>query len=204
MSQNVVYVGIDVDDVRYYGAALDKRTGETLDFQCRPTLKGLVQQLNKVQENFGGLAFKLCYEASYVGFSLQADLKAQGFDCEVVPPSSIPRRAGKAVKTDRIDATEMAELYANGLLTIVAASDAQTEQDCDLLRSRQQLIQQQGKDTQTHPLIATAQWLSLQALGSAQDPLANPSLRLARQNDCRMCGQPEGQSVTTAARAQNQ
>jgi hypothetical protein len=48
------------------------------------------------------------------------------------------------VKTDRIDATEMAELYANGLLTIVAASDAQTEQDWDLLQSRQQLIQQQG------------------------------------------------------------
>jgi hypothetical protein len=60
MSQNVVYVGIDVDDVRYHGSALDKRTGETLDFQCRPTLKRLVQQLNKVQEYFGGLPFKLC------------------------------------------------------------------------------------------------------------------------------------------------
>ena len=104
MSQNVIYVGIDVDDERYHGSALDKRTGEVLDFQCRPTLKGLVSQLKKVQEYFGGLQFKLCYEASYVGFSLQHDLKAQGFDCEVVAPSSIPRRAGKAVKTDRIDA----------------------------------------------------------------------------------------------------
>ena len=59
-------------------------------------------------------------------------------------PSSIPRRAGKSVKTDRIDAAELAEFYANGLLTIVAAPDAQLEQDRDLLRSRQQLMQQQG------------------------------------------------------------
>ncbi len=145
MGENVIYVGIDVDDVRYHGSALDKRTGEVLDFRCRPTLKGLVQQLKKVQEYYGGSQLQLCYEASYVGFSLQRDLKARGFDCEVVAPSSIPRRAGKAVKTDRIDAMELAEFYANDLLTIVAAPDAQTEQARDLLRSRQQLMQQQGK-----------------------------------------------------------
>ena len=37
MSQHVIYVGVDVDDVRYHGSALDKRTGEVLDFQCRAT-----------------------------------------------------------------------------------------------------------------------------------------------------------------------
>jgi transposase len=61
-----------------------------------------------------------------------------------VAPSSIPRRAGKSVKTDRIDAAELAEFYANGLLTIVTAPDAEVEQDRDLLRSRRQLMQQQG------------------------------------------------------------
>ena len=50
MSQNVIYIGVDVDDVRYHGSALDQCTGEVLDFQCRPTLKGLVGQLEKVQE----------------------------------------------------------------------------------------------------------------------------------------------------------
>ncbi len=50
MNQNVIYVGIDVDDVRYHGSALDRRTGEVLDFQCRPTLKGLVPQLEKVRQ----------------------------------------------------------------------------------------------------------------------------------------------------------
>ena len=98
-----------------------------------------------MQEYFGGSQLKLCYEASYVGFSLQRDFKGRGFDCEVVAPSSIPRRGGKVVKTDRIDAKELGEFYANDLLTVVAPPDAQTEQDRDLLRSRQQLVQQQGK-----------------------------------------------------------
>jgi transposase len=59
-------------------------------------------------------------------------------------PSSFPRRAGKSVKTDRIDATELAQFYANGLLTIVTTPDARVEHDRDLLRSRHQLMQQQG------------------------------------------------------------
>ncbi len=102
MSQNIVYVGIDVDDARYHASVLDQCTGEVLGFQCRATLKGLVGQIDKVQAYFGGVQLKLCYEASYVGFSLQRDLKDRGYDCEVVAPSSIPRRAGKLVKTDRI------------------------------------------------------------------------------------------------------
>jgi len=144
MNQNLIYVGVDVDDVRYHGCALDQRTGEALEFQCRSTLKGLMGQLEKVSEYFGGVDLKLCYEASYVGFSLQRDLKDQGYACEVVAPSSIPRRPGKAVKTDRIDAADLAQFYANGLLTVVTAPDAQLEQDRDLLRSRQYVMQQQG------------------------------------------------------------
>jgi transposase len=144
MKQNIVYIGIDVDDVGYHGCALNQYTGEILNFHCRPTLKGLIGQLEKLLEYFGAVQLKLCYEASYVGFSLQRDLRDRGYDCEVVAPSSIPRRAGKSVKTDRIDAADLAEFYANGLLTVVAAPDAQIEQDRDLLRSRQHLVQQQG------------------------------------------------------------
>jgi hypothetical protein len=74
MKQNIVYIGIDVDDVGYHGCALDQHTGEILDFHCRPTLKGLIGQHEKLLEYFGAVQLKLCYEASYVGFSLQRDL----------------------------------------------------------------------------------------------------------------------------------
>jgi transposase len=112
MNQNIVYVGIDVDDVRYHGSALNPATGEMLEFHCRPTLQGLVGQLQKLRVGFRTVQMKLCYEASYVGFSLQRDLHERGYDCVVVSPSSIPRRPGKSVKTDRIDAAELAEFYA--------------------------------------------------------------------------------------------
>ncbi len=42
MNRNVVYVGVDVDDVQYHSSALDRLTGEVLSFQCRPTLKALM------------------------------------------------------------------------------------------------------------------------------------------------------------------
>ena len=62
MSQNVVYVGIDVDvdDVSYHGSVLDSHTGEVLDFRCRPTLKGLVGQLEKARTYFADARLKLC------------------------------------------------------------------------------------------------------------------------------------------------
>ena len=63
MNQKEVSVGIDVDDVQYHGSALDRQTGEVLSFQCRPTLKGLIGQLENVRKYFGGAALKVCYEA---------------------------------------------------------------------------------------------------------------------------------------------
>ena len=41
MNKKIVHVGLDVDDTKYHGAALNKATGELLNFKCRPTLKGL-------------------------------------------------------------------------------------------------------------------------------------------------------------------
>jgi len=142
MNQNILHVGLDVDDTQYHGSAFDKATGEVIDFRCRPTLKGLLSQLDKLQRHFRGCTIRLCYEASYVGFCLQRDLRAHGVHCEVVAPSSIPSPRGKAVKTDRIDAGQLAQFYANDLLTIVQPPDAEQEQDRDLLRSRQKVLLQ--------------------------------------------------------------
>ncbi len=143
MKQNILYVGLDVDDTQYHGSAFNKDTGEILDFKCRPTLKGLLQQLDRLARHFPGRTIKLCYEASYVGYCLQRGLMSKGFHCDVVAPSSIPSPRGKAIKTDRIDAGHLVQFYANDLLTIVQPPDEEQEQDRDLLRSRQKLLQQQ-------------------------------------------------------------
>lgn len=142
MHLNILHVGLDVDDAQYHGSAFNKVTGEVIDFRCRPTLKALLTQLDRLQRHFRGLSVRLCYEASYVGYCLQRDLQAKGWHCDVVAPSSIPSPRGKAVKTDRIDASHLAQFYANELLTIVQPPGAEQEQDRDLLRTRQKLMQQ--------------------------------------------------------------
>jgi hypothetical protein len=81
MNQTMVYVGLDVDDTQYHGSALNKRTGEIIDFKCRPTLKGLLGQLEKLRKHVPGCSLRLCYEASYIGHSLQRDLAEKGHHC---------------------------------------------------------------------------------------------------------------------------
>ena len=90
MKQSFIYVGLDVDDTRYHGSALDTTTGEGLDFTCRPTLKGLLRQLEKLGQHFSGCAFRVCDDASSLGYTLQRDLAEQGYHCDVVAPTNIP------------------------------------------------------------------------------------------------------------------
>ena len=39
MRQNIIYVGLGVDDTRYPGSALDKNSGESIRFKRRLTLE---------------------------------------------------------------------------------------------------------------------------------------------------------------------
>jgi hypothetical protein len=41
MKQNIIHIGLDIDDTQYHGSALSNSTGEVLDFKCRPPPKGL-------------------------------------------------------------------------------------------------------------------------------------------------------------------
>ena len=55
------------------------------------------------------------YEAGPCGYTLYRDLIAQGFACQVVAPSLIPKKPGDKVKTDRRDAVELARLPARAI-----------------------------------------------------------------------------------------
>ena len=37
MKQNIIHIGLDVDDTQYHGSAFNKETGEVIDFESRPT-----------------------------------------------------------------------------------------------------------------------------------------------------------------------
>ena len=113
MNHTIIYVGLDVGASQYHGSTFNKDTGEVFDFQCRPTLKGLLVQRNKMARRFPVCYTKLCYETSYIGYTLQRDLVDKGCHCDVVAPTSIPTPRGRALKTDRIDAGQLAQFYAN-------------------------------------------------------------------------------------------
>ena len=103
MNEKIIYIGLDVDDQNFHGAALITATGEVIEFKCRPNTKGLLNQLQNLKTKFQDFDFKLCYEATYIGFTLQRDLADQGYSCEVIAPSSIPRVHGNQIKTDRLE-----------------------------------------------------------------------------------------------------
>ena len=59
--------------------------------------------------------------------------------CEVIAPSLIPRRSGAHVKTDRLDARNLARLHRAGELTAVRVPSAAEEALRDLVRTREDL-----------------------------------------------------------------
>jgi transposase len=141
MVNNIVFLGLDVDDKAFHGAAVNSDGVLIGELTCKPTRGALTARLKQLQEK-SGKSLKICYEATYLGFSLCRDLRAEGFDCEVIAPSLIPEVSGKKVKTDKIDARKLAHYYACGLLTIVRVPSLEDEAERDLIRSRTFTVRQ--------------------------------------------------------------
>jgi len=131
----IIFVGLDVDDNLFHGAAVDQAGQIIAEFSCKPQCRALITRLQKLQD-VQAASLKICYESTYLGFSLCRDLRNSKFDCEVVATSLIPEISGKKVKTDRLDSKKLAKYFASGLLTIVRVPGEEDEAERDLIRSR--------------------------------------------------------------------
>jgi len=80
-----------------------------------------------------------CYEAGPTGYDTHRLLASFGVPCDVIAPSLIPRRPGRRVKTDRIDARNLARLHRAGELVTIRVPSPQEEALRDLVRVRQDL-----------------------------------------------------------------
>ena len=89
-----------------------------------------------------GHRLHVVYEAGPCGFVIWRHLSAQGIECEVVAPSSIPKRSGDRVKTDRRDAMMLARLSRSGDLTAVRVPGAADEAVRDLVRAREDAVRE--------------------------------------------------------------
>ncbi len=130
-----IWIGLDVHAESITAAILEG------DSQESPEVVRLPGDINKVRALFRRLSargpIRACYEASGAGFVLQRALTADGFRCEVIAPSLIPRRPGERRKTDRLDAMMLARLYRSGHLTAVHVPGEDQQQVRQLLRLRE-------------------------------------------------------------------
>lgn len=136
-----------------------------IEFVSRPTAGHLARKLAEIRQGCSGI--KVCYEATYLGFSLQRELAKQGYECEVIAPSLIPVKHGKVVKNDRIDCREMAVYYVNGQLTAVHIPSVDEETVRDIVRTRRFISNQQSA-LKLH-IMATCRRIGLNYRDGADD-----------------------------------
>ena len=130
---------MDVHNRSVSVCAYDPETAAIIDERQLPHDVARVRKyVHRLQQRHGPVA--CCYEASSCGFGLQRALQSDGLRCEVIVPSSIPRRSGDRVKTDRRDAQRLASLYAADMFTPVCVPDEAQEAVRSLLRCRTDLV----------------------------------------------------------------
>lgn len=140
MQNRILYIGIDVDDQAFHGYAILEGAKDGIEFKCRPNAGQLAKKLEGLRQD--NVDIKICYEATYLGYSLQRDLQERGWNCEVIAPSLIPVVHGKKVKTDKIDCKKLAIFYMKDELTIVHIPSRDEESVRDFIRSRKFLSDQ--------------------------------------------------------------
>lgn len=147
MKQFSKYVGMDVHKATIAVSVAEAAGGEVRylgEIENTPeALAKLVRQLRK-----GEAQLSFCYEAGPCGYGIHRQLSELGWDCQVVAPSLIPRKAGDRVKTDRRDSLMLARLHRAGELTAVWVPDDAQEGLRDLTRAREDMKSLQLKAKQ--------------------------------------------------------
>ena len=140
MVKRSMFVGMDVHKESIDISLADEgRDGEVRHYGV---IAGDLEALAKVVRavRAPGRRLRFVYEAGPCGFGIHRYLTAQGEDCVVVNPSSMPKRSGDRIKTDRRDGNTLARLHRAGELTAIYIPTADDEALRDLVRAREDAV----------------------------------------------------------------
>ena len=135
--KKIAYVGIDYHMNVVAIAVIiegEKEFYDTIRLKNTDTL--IAKYMQKLSHQF---TINACYEASSSGYCFQRKMRVWGYHCDVIAPSLVPKKPGSRRKNDFRDARELAQHYANGLLTVVHPPSEQDEALRGLIRCRQSL-----------------------------------------------------------------
>ena len=139
-NSTTLYVGLDVHKDSIAVAHVAQEHGAEVTFLGTIGTRhvDIDQLIRKLHSKAKHLVF--VYEAGPCGYWLYRHLTQKGYDCWVVAPSLIPKKAGDRVKTDRRDAVQLARLMRSGDLTPVYVPTVEDEAIRDLCRAREDAI----------------------------------------------------------------
>ena len=140
------HIGLDVHKETIAVSVAEANGGEVRYLGEIANTPEALDKLVKQQRKDGANLF-FCYEAGPCGYGIHRQLTDLGWDCQVVAPSLIPKKAGDRVKTDRRDSMMLARLHRAGELTAVWVPDGAQEALRDLTRAREDMkhLQRQAK-----------------------------------------------------------
>jgi len=140
MAKRSMFVGMDVHKESIdVSIAEEGRDGEVRHYGV---IAGDLEAVAKVVRALRAPSRRLrfVYEAGPCGFGIHRYLTAQGEDCVVVNPSSMPKRSGDRIKTDRRDGDALARLHRAGELTAIYIPTPDDEALRDLVRAREDAV----------------------------------------------------------------
>ena len=133
-SNKTLFVGLDVHKNSIVVAVAEAGRGPA---RVVATVPFEWKALRKVLEKLGPKsAVSCCYEAGPTGYGLARSLLAEGWACDVIAPSLVPKKPGERIKTDRRDAAKLAQNHRSGDLVKVVIPDEACEAIRDLERAR--------------------------------------------------------------------
>jgi transposase len=134
-TRSIIYLGMDVHKESITIAVLPEGSKSPTRVDRLPNdLPKLKRFLERVSRD-GDV--RACYEASGAGYVLHRAMHEWGYQCDVIAPSLIPKRAGVQRKHDKYDAVELARLYRAGELTSVRIPTEAEERVRDVVRCRE-------------------------------------------------------------------